>query len=379
MHIGIVAGEASGDLLGAELLKALKKIYPDLKATGVGGPAMIQEGFHSLFDINRLSVMGFIEPLPRLPDLLKIRRELFHSFLKNPIDVFIGIDSPAFNLGLELKLRKKKFRTIHYVSPSVWAWRQNRIHKIKKAVDGMLTLFPFEVDFYKKHHVPVYFVGHPLADTIPLFSDKYLSRKKLEIPSDATYIALLPGSRQNEIKYVAPVLIQAAKEILKKRPEVHFITSAINSERNQEFQKICREYAPDLPIHFFQGRSHEVMAASDVVMVTAGTATLEVMLFKRPMVIVYRMAKLTYYLARFLVKTPFIGLPNIIANRLLVPELIQDEAQPEKIANAILTFLDHPEKIEHLQKLFCETHQQLKSNASEKAALVIKELIRSSR
>lgn len=375
MNIGIVAGEVSGDMLGAGLLAALRKSQPYLTASGIGGPAMLETGFTSLYDMERLAVMGLVEPLFRLSELFKIRRALVHYFTTHRPAVFIGIDSPDFNLGLELTLRKVGIPVVHYVSPSVWAWRKKRIHKIAKAVDLVLTLFPFEADFYREHQVPVKFVGHPLADLIPLESDKLTARRLLDLDLATTYIALLPGSRRNEIKYLAELFITTAAKISRARPELKFITSAVNAERDQEVRALCKKLAPQLPIDFFIGKSHAVMTAADVVLVTSGTATLETLLCKRPMVIAYRMAELTYQIARHLVKIPYIGLPNLLARQALVPEFIQEDARPEQLAFALLDFIEHPKKIAILEKQFLEIHQQLRCNANEQAAMAIQALI----
>jgi len=373
--IGILAGEASGDILGAGLIQALNGHRPSLEFTGIGGPQMMASGCRSLHEIERLSVMGLIEPLFRLPELFRIRRDLYHHFIQNRPDVFIGIDSPDFNLGLELKLRQKGIPVIHYVSPSVWAWRQKRIFKIAKATDLVLTLFPFEADFYKKHHVPVQFVGHPLADLIPLQNDKIAARKKLNLDPDVTYIALLPGSRQNEIKFLAERFLATADQCYKNRPQIQFITSSINEQRHQELRAIHKARFPDLPLTFFQGCSHEVMTAADVVLVTSGTATLETLLHKRPMVIAYRMANLTYNLAKYWVKLKYIGIPNLLADEKLVPEFIQDAATPDKMSAALLSYLDHPEKVNVLEQKFLQMHQALRCDASQQAAKAVLNLL----
>lgn len=378
MKLGILAGEASGDLLGQGLIKALRLSYPDLMVSGVGGPAMIQAGCHSLYEMERLSVMGFFEPLMRIHELLKMRSGLAHYFIENKPDVFIGIDSPDFNLGLEIKLRKAGIPVIHYVSPSVWAWRQKRIHKIAKATDLVLTLFPFEVDFYQKHHVPACFVGHPLADLIPLQIDKLAARQRLALDPHVTYVALLPGSRRNELKNMGELFIATAKKCLQQNPQIQFITSAINAARDAEFKAICQRVAPEFPIHFFMGKSHDVMAASDVVLVTSGTATLETMLFKRPMAIVYRVGNVTFQIAKRLIKLPFIGLPNLLAKESLVPEFIQDAATPDAIANALLDYIHYPEKAQALEKTFLAIHQELRRQANEQAASAVKRLINQS-
>ena len=375
IKIGMLAGEASGDLLGAGLIRELRKIHSDLTVSGMGGSAMIAEGCDSLFEMERLSIMGVIEPLRRLPELIKMRRALYQHFLIERPDVFIGIDSPDFNLGLELKLKEAGIPVIHYVSPSVWAWRQKRIHKIAKATNLVLTLFPFETAFYQKHQVPARFVGHPLADLIPLNPDKKASRQVLGLDEDATYIAVLPGSRRNEIKYLAETFVLAAQLCRIKNPNIKFITSAVNELRDAEFQQICQTISPDLPIQFFYQQSHAVMAAADVVLVTSGTATLETMLFKRPMVVAYRMANFNYQIGKRLVKIPFIALPNLLANEKLVPEFIQETATPENISHALLDFIDHPDKIHKLEKQFLALHQTLRCNASEQAADAVIKLI----
>lgn len=370
-NIGILAGEASGDLLGAGLISLLNNQSSHFSFTGIGGPKMIAAGCRSLHEMERLSVMGLVEPLFRLPELFRIRRELYNYFLQNRPDVFIGIDSPDFNLGLELKLKQKGIPVIHYVSPSVWAWRQKRIIKIAKATDLVLTLFPFEADFYKKHNVPVQFVGHPLADLIPLQNDKLAARKKLNLDPDKTYIALLPGSRANEIKYLAERFLATAHQCWKKRPNLQFITSSINNKRYEELKTIHQNKFPDLPLLFFQGNSHDVMEASDIVLVTSGTATLEAMLYKRPMVVAYRMANLTFQLAKHLVKLKFIALPNLLANEKLVPEFIQNDATPENMSAALLDYLDHPEKVVRLEEKFLQLHKDLRCDANQEAAQAV--------
>lgn len=376
MKIGIIAGEASGDILGAGLLTALKESNPDLQVSGIAGPKMMEVGCEKIYNMESLSMMGFVDPLLHLPELIKIRRGIYKHFLKENPDVFIGIDSPGFNLGLELKLHQAKIPVVHYVSPSVWAWGHKRIFKIAKAVDLMLTLFPFEEQFYKSHNIPVCFVGHPLADQIPLESNQSAARKRLELDQDKIYIAILPGSRASEIKHLAKLFITVAYRCWKLRPQIEFITSAVNAKRFKEFQNEWRTTMPQVPIKFFQARSHDVMEAANVVLVGSGTATLETMLYKRPMVIAYRLSSFMFQVAKRLVKVPFIGLPNLLANEKLVPEFIQSEAKPEALTMALLDFIDHPEKVEALQKRFTELHLMLKRNASQQAAEAIQELIK---
>jgi lipid-A-disaccharide synthase len=376
MKVGIVAGEASGSILGAGLINALRDREPILTLTGIGGPDMIAAGFQSLHEMERLSVMGLIEPLGRLPELFKIRRQLYEHFAKQKPNLFIGIDSPDFNLGLELKLRKAGTPVVHYVSPSVWAWRKKRIHKIAKAVDLVLTLLPFEAAFYEQHSVPACFVGHPLADLIPLQPDQVAAKKTLGLTPDTTYIAVLPGSRRNELHYLSELFLKTAEICWQENPRIKFITSAANAQRHQEFQQQWQTHTPNLPLQFFEKKTHAVMAAADVVLVTSGTATLETMLFKRPMVIAYRMANLTYQIARHLVKIPYVGLPNLLADKALVPEFIQDAAQPKVLAAALLDFIDNPEKAQRLQQQFTDIHHQLRRDANQRAAEAVLKIIK---
>jgi len=310
-----------------------------------------------------------------LPELIKMRRHLIQYFIDQKPDVFIGIDSPDFNLGLELKLREAGIKTVHYVSPSVWAWRKSRIHKIAKATDLVLTLLPFEKKFYDDHQVPATFVGHPFADQIPLQIDRSAARQQLNLDENAIYIALLPGSRQGEIKHMGETFLKTAKLCWEKNKNIRFVTSAINKKRDQEFQAQFQKICPELPLHFFQQCSRDVMAASDIVLVASGTATLETLLFKRPMVIVYQTGFFTYQMAKWLVDVPFIGLPNLLANKELAPEFIQEAAQPEKLSEALLDFLNHPEKQDALKTQFTQLHEQLRKNASHEAALAIVKLV----
>ena len=377
MKIAILAGEASGDLLGASLIKALRERYPNAQFEGIGGPAMIAAGFNSLFDIERLSVMGIIEPLKRLPDLLRLRRDVCKHFLSARPDVFIGIDAPDFNLGIEVKLRKAGIRTVHYVSPSVWAWRQSRIKKIAKAVDLILTLLPFEAKFYQQHQVPVKYVGHPLADQIPMQPDTNAAKKSLGLNVHERYVALLPGSRKQELHHMAEVYLQAAKLVWLQKPQLKFITSLTNQARYDEFYAAYQRVAPELPLTCFINRSHEVIAASDAAVVTSGTATLETMLYKKPMIIAYRMPKLIYKLVRWMIRAPYAGLPNLLANKLLVPELFQSDANPGAISNLLLAYLERPENVLALEKQFTLLHQTLRTGSSELAATAVANLIES--
>jgi lipid-A-disaccharide synthase len=374
IHIGIVVGEASGDILGAALLTELRKIYPDAEFSGIGGPRMLALGFHSYFPQDRLAVMGLIEPLKRLPELLRIRKFLREHFIANPPAVFIGIDSPDFTISLEGSLKENGIKTVHYVSPSVWAWRQKRVFKIAKSVDLMLTLLPFEAAFYEKHNVPVEFVGHHLADEIPLVVDKYQARRELGIPEHARVVALLPGSRASEVERMGSLFMHAAVFCLEQDPELLFYIPAANSDRYRELHHQLNDYV-DFPIQLFNGNSHKVMAAADVLLLASGTVALEALLLKKPMVVAYKMAPLTFKILSWLVKTPYVSLPNLLADKLLVPELLQNDATPEKLSAAVINYFENPEETQALCNTFADMHTVLKRNASERAAIAISKLI----
>ncbi len=374
LHIAIVVGEASGDILGAALMQELRKIYPNASFSGIGGPRMLDQGFHSFFPQDRLAVMGLIEPLKRIFELLRIRKFLREHFIKNPPDVFIGIDSPDFNLSLEESLKEKGIKTVHYVSPSVWAWRQKRVLKVKRAVDLMLTLLPFEAKFYEQHQVPVEFVGHHLADEIPLQTDKLAARKALGLAEDGRYIALLPGSRSSEVERMADLFMHAGVFCLEQDPSLKFLIPAANSDRYRQLHLALSEYV-DFPFKLFNGRSHEIIAAADAVLLASGTVTLEAMLLKKPMVVAYRMAPVTYWILSRLIKTPFVSLPNLLAQKMLVPELLQEKASPQSLGNALMNYFENPDKTAEVVAQFESMHLQLKRNASERAAAAIAKLI----
>lgn len=373
LRIGIVAGESSGDILGASLIQSLRQRYPDMIVEGVGGPRMIAAGCHSLFAMDRLSVMGLVEPLKRLPELLRMRRELKKYFLANSPDVFIGIDSPDFTLHLERYLKAHGIKTVHYVSPSVWAWRQGRIHSIKQSVDHMLTLFPFEQAIYQQHHIPVTFVGHPLADDFPLSCDTAHYRQQLSLKTDARYVALLPGSREAEVALLAPLFLQAAQQCYQAMPELHFLIPAANAARGQQLKKMLANCS--LPVTLLEGQSHAVMGASDAVLMASGTTTLEAMLLKKPMVVAYKMAPLSYAIISRLLKTPYVALPNLLAGKLLVPELIQHAASVESLATAVLKAVRDEAGNRILQETFAHLHQQLRCRAGERAAQAVLDVI----
>ncbi|MGD9661848.1 MAG: lipid-A-disaccharide synthase [Porticoccaceae bacterium] len=384
LKIGIVAGEVSGDLLGGELIRCLRTHFPDAEFQGMGGETMIAAGLQSLFPMDRLSVMGFVEPLKRLPELLHIRKTLYRHFLDWGADLVVGIDSPDFNLGLELKLRRCGVLTAHYVSPSVWAWRQGRVKKIARAVDLMLTLLPFESDFYRQHQVPVAFVGHPLADRIPLAdstsagadleADKVAARVSLGLDSTAPLLAIMPGSRGSEVALMGDLFLQAARQLHREAPQLKFVIPSANSARHSEISQLLSQY-PDLPVTLVAGNSHTAMAASDAVLLTSGTTALEAMLLKKPMVVAYRLGGASFWLASKLVKTPYISLPNLVAGEPLVPELIQDQANVANLVTETRAMLFDKDKRRFLESTFTRLHQSLSLGASATAASALAKMI----
>lgn len=372
MKIALVAGEVSGDILGAGLMRSLRQINPDVQFIGVGGPLMIAEGMQSFFPMERLAVMGLVEVLGRLPELILKRHNLKKWLIQEKPDIFIGIDAPDFNLSLELKLKKAGIRTVHYVSPSVWAWRQRRVIKIRQACDLILVLFPFEVEFYKNNGVPVCFVGHPLADQIPIdIKEKSSARASLALKqTEGPFVALMPGSRRGEVEKLAPLFLDTAELVLKKYKTAQFLIPSANLERHEQLNSLLSERK--LPIHLISGRSHDVLAASDVVLIASGTATLEALLFKVPMVVAYKMAAITYSVLRRLVKSRYISLPNLLIGKAAVPELLQEKATPENLFSMLDPLLfDATNQVSH----FSSIHTLLKRDASNSAAKAIIELL----
>lgn len=370
LRIALVAGEASGDILGAGLMQALKARHPQVEFIGVGGPRMEAEGLVSAFPMERLAVMGLVEVLGRLRELLARRKRLIRDLIEARPDVFIGIDAPDFNLTLELKLRQAGIRTVHYVSPSVWAWRQKRVLKIREACDLMLTLFPFEARFYLEHQVPVRFVGHPLANTIALQADRVAAREVLGLAQEDAVVALLPGSRGGEVARLGALFLDAAERLRTLRPGVQFVLPCANAERRAQLEAMLA--GRDLPLRLLDGRSHEALAACDAVLIASGTATLEALLHKRPMVVAYKVAPLTYRILRRLVKSPYISLPNLLAERMLVPELIQDAATPDALAQALAPLLeDGAVQTEGFDVI----HRALRQDASQQAADAVLKLV----
>ena len=369
----MVAGEASGDVLGADLIRALKKHYPNAVFEGIGGPKMQAEGFHSLFQIDRLSVMGFVEPFKRLPELLRMRGTVIKRYLKNRPLAFIGIDSPDFNDTIEFKLRRAGVKTIHYVSPSVWAWRQGRIRKIKKSVDLMLCLLPFEAAFYEKHEVPVKFVGHPLAGQFASEPNTQVARQQLGLEVDSPVLCIMPGSRAGEVSMMTEVFLDTAQSLMALVPGLQFIIPAANNARHAQLSALLA-LRPQLEIKLIMQQSHTAMESSDVVLLASGTTALEAMLLKKPMVVSYKLGAITYQLVRPFIKTPFVSIPNLLANKMLVPELIQDQAVVSHLSAAVLEALDETKR-SALVASFDQLHQQLAVESGDIAATAIAELV----
>jgi len=377
MRIAIVAGEASGDTLGFGLIKALKSHFPNASFEGIGGPKMLSEGFQSLCPMADIAVMGLVEVLSSLPELLKIRRHTLHYFSTNPPDIYIGIDAPEFNLYIEKKLKQRGIKTAHYVSPQVWAWRQNRVKKIAESIDLLLTLFPFEAAFYESHDVPVSFVGHPLADEIEQTTDVAAARKQIGVEDDAIIIGVFPGSRSGEIRRMLPVFLEAAARLYGQRPDVEFLLSAANPEAKKIIESMLLEYQ-GLPVRILERQPRQTIAAANIVLLTSGTITLESLLLKTPMVVAYKLAPLTHAIAKRMVKVNLFSLPNVLTNSLLVPELIQDDVEPRALCEALLTGLENPQGNKALQARFMEIHAQLRQNASVRAAEKVAALIQRS-
>ncbi|MCQ4282724.1 lipid-A-disaccharide synthase [Pseudomonas stutzeri] len=370
LTVALVAGEASGDILGAGLMQALKAQHANVEFIGVGGPRMEAQGLESYFPQERLAVMGLVEVLGRLPELLRRRKRLLQTLLGVRPDVFIGIDAPDFNLDLALKLRRAGIKTVHYVSPSVWAWRQKRVLKIRDACDLMLTLFPFEAKFYDAHEVAVRFVGHPLADTIPLVSDRAAARATLGLPQEGLIVALMPGSRGGEVGRLGELFLAAADRLRSMRPGIRFVVPCASPERRAQLEQML--IGRDLPLTLLDGRSHEALAACNAVLIASGTATLEALLYKRPMVVAYSVSPLTFRILKRLVKSPYVALPNLLAQRLLVPELLQDAATPDAMAQLLSPLLDNGDS---QTEGFDAIHRTLRCDASSQAADAVLELL----
>jgi lipid-A-disaccharide synthase len=378
MRIAIVVGEASGDILGSRLINAMLQYHPETVFEGIAGTEMIAAGCSALYPMEKLAVMGFSEVLPRLRELLTMRNALLKHWQQNPPDLFIGIDAPDFNLKLEALLHKKGIKTAHYVSPSIWAWRENRVKKIKGNIDQMLTLFPFEVDFYNKHQIPATFVGHPLADEIPLQSDRQAAKRQLGLENTKYTLAVLPGSRSGEIKRLTPDFIQALKLIYKMHPDWQFIVPLINPQIRQQFESLLAQIAPLLPVILIDGQSRRVMSAAEQILMASGTAVLEGMLINRPMIAAYRVTATTAFIIRTfkMIKSKYYTLPNNLCNEYLVPELIQEQVTADNIYQEVeKQYQQSQQQRDYRQQCFYNMHIQLRKNASQCAARVLLELI----
>lgn len=393
MLIAMVAGETSGDILGAGLIRALRQRYPEARFVGVGGPAMLACGFESITPMERLSVMGFIEPLGRLPELLRLKADLVTRFTDEKPAVFIGIDSPGFNLRLAQSLHDLGIKTVHYVSPSVWAWGQKRIFKIATAVDLMLTLFPFEIDIYQQHGIAVHCVGHPMADRVDPDENQQQARLQaqqalgLNASGTQQIVCLMPGSRQDEIARLAPVFLQTALICLQSRPDLHFVIPCANNARLLQVNQLLEHSLPSAAgnvkpgqslrqhVTVLDGQSYEAMRAADMVLLASGTATLEAMLLKRPMIVCYKLSAMTWWLASRLVKIPNIALPNLLAGRRLVPEYLQHAVTAPALSTELLGWLADPLKRHALHDDFTRIHRGIRLDADQRAANAVADFI----
>lgn len=374
-RLGMVAGEPSGDLLAQLLLGGLKQRWPALQSFGLGGPQMQTQGFDAWWNYDLLAVHGYsLELLLRLRRLFALRAELGDRLLKERPDAFIGVDVPDFNLGLEARLKKAGMKTIHFVSPSIWAWRGGRIHKIREAVDHVLCLFPFEPEIYQRAGIAASYVGHPLADAIPLEVPREAARTALGLPLDARVIALLPGSRRGEVRHIAPALLGAAARLAKQNPDLRFVLPAMRGVRDL-LDPMVAKFAGQFDLQVLDGRSHEALAACDLTLIASGTATLEAALFKRPMVITYNMHWLSWIRMQRMAYQPWVGLPNILLRGFVVPELLQDSCTPEAVAQAAQQWLDSPSRCEGVGQRFAELHHLLRQDTARRASDAVAQVL----
>ena len=377
--IALVAGEVSGDILGAGLINALKLHYPNARFIGVAGTQMKKAGCETLFEMEELSVMGLAEVLKHLPRLLKRRKQVIETMLEMKPDVFIGIDAPDFNLTVEEKLKANGIKTIHYVSPSVWAWRQNRVHKIKRATDLVLAFLPFEKAFYDKFDTPCRFIGHTMADAIALKPNRTEACEKLGLNESKRYVAILIGSRGSEIQFLAEPFLKTAQLLKEKHPDLEFLVPMVNEKRQAQLEEIKANIAPELELHILQGQARQAMIAAECTLLASGTAALEAMLCKSPMVVGYKMKPLTYWLAKKLVKTDYISLPNLLANTPLVPEMIQEECNPDNLAWSLNHYLNNDveslKQKNELKHRFTDLHKLIQCDADAQAAQAVVDVL----
>lgn len=371
--IAMVAGEASGDMLGSLLMQAIRQIAPDVQFTGIGGPKMQSAGMEVLYPTEKLAVRGYVEVLRHYREIVGIRSRLRAKLIDHPPQLFIGVDAPDFNLDLELALKKRGIPTVHYISPSIWAWRGGRIHKIRRAVSHMLALFPFEAPLYRQAGVPVTYVGHPLADLLPDTPNRAAMREQMRLPMSSKVFAFLPGSRQSEVRQLAATYIETAKLILQELPDAQFLVPLVSRETRTIFEnEQWRLDAQNLPITMLFGHAQDAMIAADGVLVASGTATLEAALLKRPMVITYKMPWLTYWLNKRKQYQPYVGLPNILAGKFIVPELLQEDATPENLVQALLNLVADKQAVAELEAIFSGLHTTLRQDSAHRAAEAIR-------
>ncbi len=375
LRIGIVVGEVSGDQLGAGLIRALQALDPGVQIEGVAGPAMREAGCEVWEDAESLAVMGLVEPIKVLPRLLQLRRSLIRRWLENPPDVFVGIDAPDFNLGLEQALRKRGITTVHYVSPTVWAWRQGRVRKVAKSVDKVLCIFPFEPEFYEAHDVAAEFVGHPLADNIDPDMNVAAHRNELGLTAD-TIVAVMPGSRSNEIARLGPVFAQACARLIEQYPDLQFVSPMVNARLRRDFESHIEEAGITTRIKLIDGEAETAIAAADVVLLASGTASLQTALLGKPMVAAYKLSPLTYLLHRWfkLVKVKHFAMPNLLTDEPMVPEFLQNQATPEALAAAVGKLLDNGERRAEIHRKFVALRADLARGAQQRAARAILDL-----
>jgi lipid-A-disaccharide synthase len=374
MRLGMVAGEASGDLLAGLLLRGLKERWPALQAGGIGGPRMAEQGFDAWWPSDKLAVRGYVEVLRHYPEIKGIRDRLAQRLLADPPRAFIGVDAPDFNLGLEKRLKQAGTKAIHFVCPSIWAWRGGRARKMAASCDHVLCLFPFEPALLQQHGVAASYVGHPLADAIPLLPPRDAARAALGLADLDEVVAVLPGSRRSEIEAIAPTFLQAAVLMLRERPALRFLLPVAPGLRSL-LEPLVAEHAKGLPLQLLDGRSHEALAACDVTLIASGTATLEAALFKRPMVIGYRMAALSWQLMKRLAYQPWVGLPNILCREFVVPELIQERCTAPALAEATLAWLDDGPRTLAVERRFDDLHQLLRQDTARRATDAIAQII----
>lgn len=374
-RFALVAGEASGDLLAGLLLKGMRQRWPDLQATGIGGPRMVEQGFDAWWPSEKLAVRGYVEVLRHYREIVGIREQLKQRLLAaEPPDVFIGVDAPDFNLDLEAALKARGIRTVHFVCPSIWAWRPERIEKIRRSADHVLCIFPFEPELLARHGIEATYVGHPLADVIPMEPDRAAARARLGLGIDDTVVAILPGSRASEVQYLGAVFFAAAALLIRQRPQIRLVVPAVPALQ-QKIEAAARAAGLGAQLTVVPGQSHTVLAACDVTLIASGTATLEAALFKRPMVIAYNMNWLSWQIMRRKQLQPWVGLPNILCNDFVVPEYLQGAATPQALAQAVLAWLDAPERMGALQQRFTALHHSLRQNTAQRATDAIEKVL----